>query len=160
MKTFLFILIGLFVVGGGLLMVWKYSNQGQVKGARITNPSKIEITEKSFDFGKINLSDRVSHDFKIKNTSQNPLIISSITTSCHCATAVLKVPGQPDTAPQGMHASADVQREVAPGVEGVIEVIYEPAKMPVKGPVNRVIYFKTNDPDNSSPKLEVNAEVL
>lgn len=159
MKSFWFILVGLFVVGGGLLMVAKFSGRGQVKGASIANPSKIEIVEKSFDFGKIQVSDVAKHDFKVKNVGQNPLVISSVTTSCHCTSAILKVPGQPDTAPQGMHAGDDAQREIAPGQEGVIEVIYTPALMPVKGPVNRVIYFTTNDPDNTSPKLEINAEV-
>lgn len=168
-KTLLFIISAIVILGLVIFLGNKYlgqnRGQGNVRGVSSyakDDPAapKLELIENSFDFGKINLSDVARHDFKIKNTSQNPLVIYSLTTSCHCATAILKVPGQPDTIPAGMHGGDSWTREIAPQGEAIVEAIYEPAKMPVKGPVNRIIYLKTNDPDNPEPKLEVRAEVL
>lgn len=170
MKKTYILLIGLLIIlGAGFYLGNKYLGQGSgqrsVKGASSyvkDDPAapKIEMTENSFDFGKIGGNDMAKHDFKIKNTGKSSLTISSLTTSCHCTSAILKVPGQEDSPVAGMHAMQPWTREMAPDQEAIVEVIYEPAKMPVKGAVNRIIYLTTNDPSNTSPKLEITAEVL
>lgn len=167
MKSVILIIILVVGIGGVIFLGDRFLGQG--KGGNVKGVSsyakddptapKIEIPENIFNFGKIKVTDVAKHDFKIKNTGQNPLVVTSLTTSCHCTTAVLKVAGQPDTVPAGMHGVEAWTREIAPGGEAVVEVIYEPSKMPVKGAVNRVIYLETNDPANPNPKLEVNAEV-
>ncbi|WGH75690.1 DUF1573 domain-containing protein [Tenacibaculum tangerinum] len=51
------------------------------------NPvAKAEILEKDFDFGEITLQDTIAHSFKIKNTTDIPLKINNLATSCGCTT--------------------------------------------------------------------------
>ena len=122
------------------------------------NAPKIEVLEKNFDFGKITLSDVAKHEFKIKNIGKNPLIITGIRTSCHCTTAMMKVDGQTDS-PEFSMGKNSWQEEIAPEQEAIIEAIYKPATMPIKGQVSRVITFTTNDPTNKEVQLEVVANV-
>lgn len=168
-KTFIVIVGAILILGIAFFLGNKYLGQGGtqqgVKGVSAyakDDPAapKIEIGENSFEFGKIQVTDVAKHDFQIKNTGKSPLVISSLTTSCHCTSAILKVSGQPDTPEQGIHAMQPWTREIASDQEAIIEVIYEPSKMPVKGAVSRIIYLTTNDPSNTSPKLEITAEVL
>ena len=168
-KTIIFIICAIVVLSLSIFLGSKYlgqgKGQGNVRGVSSyvkDDPAapKLDLTEKTFEFGKIQISDVAKHDFKIKNIGKNPLVISSLTTSCHCTSAILKVPGQDDTPATGMHKMQPWTREIVTGGEAVVEVIYEPAKMPVRGAVNRIIYLQTNDPNNSDPKLEINAEVL
>lgn len=167
-KTLIFIISAVVILGLAIFLGNKYLGQNKrqenVKGVSSyakDDPAapKIEISENSFAFGKIQPSDVAKHDFKIKNIGKNPLVISSLLTSCHCTTAILKVPGQTDTPIAGMHGVQPWTREITPDQEAVVGVIYEPSKMPVKGLVNRIIYLKTNDPSNTDPKLEITAEV-
>lgn len=166
MKKDLLIIIGCVVlIGLALFLVSKYlgSNEDKkVASYTVSNPDapKIEIPEKIHDFGKINLTDVAKYPFKVKNGGKSPLVITSITTSCHCTTAVMKIPGKSDSPAFAMHSMDAWQGEIASGEGAVLEVIYEPAKMPVKGPINRIIYLRTNDPNNPDPKFEINAEVL
>lgn len=44
----------------------------------------ITFTEKSHDFGNINQGDVVEYTFKFKNTGNQPLVISNVTTTCGC----------------------------------------------------------------------------
>lgn len=46
-------------------------------------------TDKEFDFGTIAQKDTVNHIFKIQNTSDSPLKISQIGTSCGCTGAII-----------------------------------------------------------------------
>lgn len=167
MKQVLIIVGLLLIIGLGIFLGEKYwgNSSSQVKGAisySADSPDapKIDLPEKTHDFGKINITDTASYPFKIKNNGKNPLVVTTITTSCHCTTAILKVPGQPDSPEFSMHSMGDWQGEIAPGVEASLEVIYRPSVMPVKGQINRIIYLETNDPNNKNSKLEINAEVL
>lgn len=161
-KIFWGILLGIMLIGSisWAIISWSKPESG-VAGYSTDDPKapKIELAEKNFDFGKINLTDVAKHDFKIKNAGQNSLIITNLMTSCHCTTAIFKVSGQLDSPAFDMHQDAGWQGEIAPGQEAVVEAIYEPAKMPVKGQVSRVITFSSNDPANSQVQLEIVAEV-
>lgn len=157
------------MIGVAIFLGNKYlgqgTGQGSVKGVSSyakDDPAapKIEILENSFDFGKIQLSDVVKYPFKVKNVGKNPLTITSVTTSCHCTTVVVKIPGQDDSPSFGMHAMGVWQGEILPGQEAILDVTYEPAKHPAKGPIERIIYLQTNDPNNKDSKLEIKAEVL
>lgn len=163
MKTFFYALGGIILLG---LIIWGFASlskpaSSSVQSFQAGDPSapKAEMTEKKFDFGKIKPSDIAKHDFKIKNTGKSPLMITSIITSCHCATAILKVPGKADSPEFGMHQHSNWQGEIAPEEEADVLVIYEPAKMPVKGQVSRVITLATNDPSSQEIQLEVIANV-
>ncbi len=162
MKTFAYVFGGIILLG---LAIWGFSHWSKpsknIAGYSAGDPNapKAEVTEKKFDFGKIKLTDIAKHDFKIKNTGKNPLIITSIMTSCHCTTAILKVSGKPDSPEFGMHQDSSWQGEIALEEEATVSVVYEPAKMPVKGAVSRVITLTTNDPGNKEIQLEITADV-
>ncbi len=90
----------LILVGGiiGLvLLIYAFdkltSTGNQIASYDINDPNvpKIEIQEKTYDFGDINLQDVVKHEFKLKNIGKDPLIVTDLLTSCHCTTVVLKV---------------------------------------------------------------------
>lgn len=73
----------------------------------VTDPAKaakIEFAEKEFNFGTVMQGDVVTHIFKFKNTSNNPLAISNAVGSCGCT--VPEYPKEP----------------IAPGAEGEILV--------------------------------------
>src|SRR3990167_7417267 len=161
MKTILalagrIVILGLIILGFAVLG----NNNKQVAGYQSGDPNapKLEIAEKRFDFGKITLQDVARHEFKIRNTGKNPLVISDIMTSCHCTSAKLKVSGQSDS-PEFTMGMSDWNEEIPPDIEGIIEVVYTPAKMPVSGQVSRVVTFNTNDPNNQHLQLEIIAEV-
>ncbi|RED97508.1 DUF1573 domain-containing protein [Marinoscillum furvescens] len=48
------------------------------------NGPKITFSESVHDFGDIKQGDRVSHTFTYENTGNEPLIISSVKTTCGC----------------------------------------------------------------------------
>lgn len=45
---------------------------------------KMEFEETSWDFGTITEGDYVEHSFKFKNTGDDDLVISNVTSSCGC----------------------------------------------------------------------------
>ena len=145
-----------------VIMVIKFGGgDKKVAGYSVGDPNapKVEIIEKKFDFGKIALNDVAKHEFKIKNTGKNPLIITGIMTSCHCTSAILKVPGKTDSPEFGMHIEGNWQGEIDLRSEAVLEVIYTPAKMPIKGVISRVVTLSTNDPSTKEVQIEIVAEV-
>lgn len=159
-KTFWLILALVAVSGLIGVVVWGFGGSNtsrQVAGYSIEDPNapKVEITEKRFDFGKIQLTDIVKHEFKLKNVGKNPLIITDLMTSCHCTTVIMKVQGKEASPEFGMHSMPAWQGEISAGTEAALEVIYEPAKMPVHGAVSRVISFSSNDPANKNVQLEI-----
>ena len=79
-----------------------------------TNPSEqvfkdsttVQVTDSTYDFGKVTDGEKVEHSYRFKNTGKNPLIISSASPSCGCTVA--DKPEQP----------------VKPGETGVIKVVF------------------------------------
>lgn len=70
---------------------------------------KIEFERTSFDFGVIEQGEIVSHTYKFKNTGSSDLIITKVAATCGCT--VPKYSKEP----------------IAPGKEGVVEVIFDSA---------------------------------
>ena len=78
--------------------------EANIGGPELPSPTKtvepkdgkypvIEFETKVHDFGKINTGDKVTYDFKFKNTGEADLIISDARGSCGCT-----VPDYPKTA--------------------------------------------------------------
>ena len=44
----------------------------------------MEVAETKFDFGKLKDGDKVRHNYKVKNTGSEPLLIANVQTSCGC----------------------------------------------------------------------------
>jgi len=76
------------------------STGNQVKGAQL------KFDEAAFDFGKIKVGDKVTHEYKFTNTGTMPVIISDSYATCGCTK-----PEWPKT-------------PVKPGESGVIKVTF------------------------------------
>ena len=50
----------------------------------LTNLSKIEFEETTFDFGEAQEGDIIKHTFTFKNTGDHPLVVTSARSSCGC----------------------------------------------------------------------------
>lgn len=57
-----------------------------LSGEMINNPAQILFDTLSHDFGNINEGDKPSYEFKFKNISKNPLVITEVHASCGCTT--------------------------------------------------------------------------
>lgn len=76
--------------------------------AKPTGPiTKIEFTETTYDFGTVKDGEKVTHNYKFKNTGKEPLIISEAKGSCGCT-----VPQWP-------------REPIAPGKTGEIKVEFD-----------------------------------
>jgi hypothetical protein len=84
----------------------------------------------NYDFGKISMAaGKVSHIFKIKNTSSEPVVINKIYTSCMC-TVVTLASGDKKFGPFGMlghGALPKISQSVGPNEEISVEVVFDPA---------------------------------
>ena len=76
--------------------------QSAVKGT-----PQINLDENFYDFGTIAQGEKVSHTFKFRNIGSGQLVITDVTTSCGCT------------------ASKYSLEPVAPGAEGIVEVIFD-----------------------------------
>jgi len=119
---------------------------------------KIEISEQSFDLGKMKVSETKNKDIVIKNTGTRPLSIFNVTTSCDCTFAETIIGGK--TSPKfSMQQNKTWQGELPPDQSAILKITYQPSIMPIKGSVSRTVYFKTNDPNLSNTSIKFNAYV-
>lgn len=88
------------------------------------NAPVFKFEKEVYDFGLVNEGEKVTYDFKFKNTGNSPLIISSATASCGCT-----VPDYP-------------KQPIAPGEEGVISVVFNSEGRP--GVQNKIVTVTAN----------------
>lgn len=121
-------------------------------------PVAMVIGEKKFDFGAMTNADIRNKTFTVKNRGKKDLELTSVSTSCDCTYAYITIAGE--KSPKfTMHGTNQWRGKVASGQTAEIEVIYEPAIMPVKGRVERLVSIATNDPDNKTLEFTITAEV-
>lgn len=155
------ILIYLTVVVGLVgLLIWFGSKGATVTVANIDDPSRpvATVAETSFDLGSLSVRDIKRHTFTIKNTGLSDLTLARVTTSCNCTYAYITIDGR-RSPQQTMHGSNGWSDSVKPGETADIEVDYEPALMPVSGPVERTVSVTTTDPVTSTVTFTVRANV-
>ncbi|HET8670944.1 MAG TPA: DUF1573 domain-containing protein [Candidatus Saccharimonadales bacterium] len=151
------VIIGIFV----LLIVL-----GKPNGAQ-TNPSAatgtITTAGSSYDFGTISMKDgRVNYTYTLKNTSDKPVKITKLYTSCMCTTAVLTAGNQKE-GPFGMQghgvAIPNIAVTLAPGEEGKVAIAFDPAAHGPAGvgTINRTIFVVSES--NPTLKLKFKATV-
>lgn len=112
--------------------------------------SKVLITqENKFDFGTISMAaGKVTHAFKFKNTSAEPLTITTTYTSCMCTSATLVVGGV-RKGPFGMPGHGflpKLSEIVSAGEEIEVEVVFDPAAHGPAGvgPISRAVTLETS----------------
>jgi len=126
-----------------------------------TGTPKIEINPQKFDAGNLPINGGVfKKDFEVKNAGTGDLKINSISTSCHCTSAVLKI-GDKTSPKFGMDGSGFWSGNIPAGQTAQLEVIFDPA---FHGPAGigaatRVVYLGTNDPQNKKAQVELDANV-
>jgi hypothetical protein len=117
------------------------SLNGSVVGG-IPGVSAIEVNPKSYDFGTIP-KEAVSHTFSVKNTGTATLQIKKISTSCACTTAEID------------------SKNIGPGQSAILVVTFDPNKMDeIEENVYRIVYIKSNDPDQPEVEIEIRATVI
>ena len=94
-----------------------------------------------WDWGIIPAIPAVAQTFPIQNTGDQPLLITSVVTSCGCTTASL---------------SSSV---IPPGQRADLKVVFDPNFHETVGPVTRLIWLQTNDPDLPLVEIRLDADV-
>ncbi|MDP3992820.1 MAG: DUF1573 domain-containing protein, partial [bacterium] len=108
-----------------------------------------ELSSEKMNLGEMTVDDKKTANFTFKNTSPEKMNLSKFETSCNCTMTEVKING--DTSPMfnmPAHMSSAERawnRDLAPGQTAEIGVTYEPALMPVYGPVERYSTFKINN---------------
>jgi hypothetical protein len=100
----------------------------------------IKFKEKVYDFGTIEKGEKAVHIFRFKNEGQALLKIGKVKTSCGCT------------------VSKAYTKEVLPGEEGQIEVIFNSTNF--FGSIHKTIYVNSNDPDEPVVNLSLKGRVV
>ncbi len=104
--------------------------------------------EKSFDFGSISMAKgKVTHIYALKNTSDLPVVIQKMYTSCMCTEASLLQAGE-KLGPFGMPGHGlvpTINQKIAPGAEIQVEAVFDPAAHGPAGlgKINRAVILET-----------------
>jgi hypothetical protein len=99
----------------------------------------VQLTETTFDFGKVKPTDTLRHDFIFANVGTADLQITNVQPACGCTTA-----GAWD-------------RVIQPGKSGRIPILFNPASF--GGPVSKHITVLCNDPVQPVHNLQIHATV-
>ena len=96
------------------------------------------------DFGDIEpLGDPVATTIEVTNSGEGVLVIYRISTSCGCTTA-------------SMDSSA-----LEPGKSRPLKIAFDPQVHPDEyGPITRVVYIQSSDPDQPELEIDVVGTVL
>ena len=120
-----------------------------------------ELPDEKINLGEMTVDDKKTANFTFKNTSNEKMNLSQFETSCNCAMAEVKINGDPSpmfNMPAHMSSAERAwNRDLASGETAEITVTYEPALMPVYGPIERYTTFKINN--SKQVRLTVSATV-
>src|SRR3989338_5278418 len=99
--------------------------------------------------------------YEVKNSGDTELKIDKIWTSCDCTNARLRV-GDRVSPELGMHTNLPLWSEkLASGETGYLDVTFDPAFHGHEGmgPITRVVYLSTSDPQNQKVQVSFSANV-
>ncbi len=100
----------------------------------------IEFESTTFDFGKVDQGDEVTHAFKFRNTGGSELTIAQVQSSCGCTAAL---------------ASSE---KIGSGEKGTIEANFKTKGY--QGRTTKTIRVHTNDPAVSTVTLRITGDIL
>ena len=148
-KTVLVIIVALLALGG---IIWFARPNSEKKTAATSAKSDGSLTvedESSYDFGTVSMANgKVKHDFKIKNTSGEAVIINKIYTSCMCTTAVL-IKGDKQFGPYGMPGHGfipNIDQGINTNEETTVEITFDPSAHGPSGVgrIQRIVTIENN----------------
>ena len=100
---------------------------------------QIKFGHESWDFGRVNQGEILTHVFPFSNEGDDTLLINRVRTSCGCTAALVS------------------EEKVAPGKTGEIKV--DLSTQGYEGEVSKYIYVETNDPRFPRKELTVKARI-
>lgn len=103
--------------------------------------ANIDLPLTRWDWGTIPRQPLVRQTFPIQNKGDQPLLITNVVTSCGCTTADLTS----SLIPAGQRAD--------------LTVVFDPDFHEASGPVTRLVWLETNDPDMPVVELRLDAVV-
>lgn len=106
-----------------------------------TPQANVDLPLSAWDWGVIPAMPPVAQTFPIQNTGDQPLLITNVVTSCGCTTAQLSS----SVIPAGQRAD--------------LVVTFDPNFHATSGPVTRLVWLETNDPDQPVVELRMDANV-
>ncbi|MEP7107613.1 MAG: DUF1573 domain-containing protein [Ferruginibacter sp.] len=104
----------------------------------IPDNTMVQLIDSVYNFGKVTEGEKVTFNFRFKNTGTNPLVITSTTASCGCT-----VPEKPE-------------KPVMPGETGFIKVVFN--SMGRAGHNEKTITVMANT-NPAFPSLVLNGDV-
>lgn len=108
-----------------------------------TQAPALVVEPAMFDFGKISSIEPVQVDLQVHNGGQTSLIITGLSTSCGCTSARVD------------------QEAVEPGQSTTLSVAFDPRAHPgLYGPLLRMVYVTSNDPDHPELEIPIHVYVL
>jgi hypothetical protein len=107
----------------------------------VTGSPRIQVIPPSYDFGDI--TGIVNHTFFVKNIGDGMLEILHVSTSCACTWAEIS------------------SKNIEPSNYATLIVTYDPNfhSPPDSGNIFRVVYIKSNDPEQPEVEIEIRANV-
>jgi hypothetical protein len=120
-------------------IVEKVEPKPEYSAEELKKSAEVHLDNEDIDFGKIERGQKVSKEFKIKNTGKTPLTITKVQSACNCISHKLT----PET--------------IEPGKHGKLELIYSPYQ---DGFNKDIVTIFTNDLNNPKTKIVLSAEVV
>jgi hypothetical protein len=103
----------------------------------------LQVNPDSYDFGAIPATSPVSATVQVTNTGRGVLRIGDVRTSCGCTQATLDA------------------TELGAGVAANLTITFDPQAHPgLYGPLLRVVYVSSNDPQRPEIEIPVHVEIL
>lgn len=110
-----------------------------LKQEQVKDPATVQVIDSAYDFGKIAEGENVEYNYRFKNTSSNPLIITNVSASCGCT-----VPEKPEA-------------PIMPGEIGFIKVKFNSQGRP--GQAHKTVTVMSNA-NPGFPPLQLSGEVI
>ncbi len=131
---------------------------------KINSGSITILGDVSYDWGNINIKGGdVKHTFTLKNTSDEPLYLKSIFTSCVCTKARFRLPDESISPSYGMSNNASYwAAEIKPNETFDVEVTFDPLYHGAQttGPISRSISIINSSKNDSVFELTARGNVL
>ena len=127
-----FIIIVIIIVAGSIVI------SGNLSSKSGRSP-QITISEEEWDFGLVKPEEKPTHVFTIRNEGNEDLIIERVRVSCGC-----------------VQTSISTNR-ILPGKSAELKVIFD--TMGYEGKLEKLIYIKSNDPEEPEKKIKVKVDI-
>ncbi len=104
----------------------------------VLDTTTVQLIDSVFNFGKITEGEKVTFNFRFRNSGKKPLVITNTTASCGCT-----VPEKPE-------------KPIMPGEEGFIKVVFNSKGKSGHQEKNITVMSNTNP---EFPKLQLTGEI-